>query len=325
MIYFKHFCAAMFLVAMLIAISLPATGQVISQTLPNGDFGNGLDHWTVELSPTNASPNGTIEVVNGAAQIHKGGHFLVSLKQGFSAPEGLVALRFRIVQGPFFSGSSGFIPDTFEAHLIRPVGSSAVAVWRAGASSNFNTGPLSEPELGGDTSFDGETVRIDLEAIATGTPLAIVFTFAGPRSFNGGWVAVDDVVLEVMQGPALLAVEPELLDFDEIWPNQTRTMSFEVYNAASEESLSLTLSDLSIAGHEAFQLNGGSCQAGVELQAGGAARCTVEVSFTPTEINAYQATATVSAGDQQAEVELYGQGFLPDDRLFLDRFETSTE
>ena len=313
------------LLSVLGLVAMPVAAQVIDQPLPNGDFADGLNHWNAELSPANSNPAGSIEVINGAAEIRKGGSFLAALSQGFSAPDGLVALRFRIVQGPYFSGIGSFIPDTFEAHLIRPGGTSAVAVWRAGSSSSFNTGPLGGPELGGNTSFDGETVRIELDGIASGTPLAIAFTFTGPLSFNGGWVAVDDVVLEVTQGPALLSVDPELLDFDEIWPEQKKTMSFEVFNAAPETATDLTLSAIGVSGDSAFEVTGGSCEVGVVIEAGGVDRCHVEVTFSPGSIASFQAMVTVEGNGQQQTVALSGDGFLPDDRLFRDRFEATDD
>ncbi len=319
-------CRGTRIVAVIIALMIaPATAQVIDQPLPNGGFDNGLDHWAAELSPAGASPPGSISVVNGAAEIHKGGHFLASLSQSFYAPEGLVALRFRVDQGPFFSGSPGFIPDTFEAHLVRPGGTSAVAVWRAGSSSNFNTGPVDLPQMGGATSFDGETVRMELDGIGPGTPLAIVFTFAGPRSFHGGWVAVDDVVLEVEPGPALLSVDPEQLDFGDIWPGKTRTMTFEVFNAAPENATDLVLSAIGMVGDSAFEITGGDCEPGIVMAAGGVDRCQVEVTFSPGSIASFQGVVNVAGNDQQQTVELSGDGFLPDDSLFSDRFELTEE
>jgi hypothetical protein len=305
--------------------ALPVAAQLIDQPLPNGDFADGLNHWEINISPALANPPGSIEVVNGAAEIRKGGSYLAELSQGFVAPEGLAALRFRIVEGPYFSGTSSFIPDTFEAHLVRPGGTSAVAVWRAGSSSNFNTGPMDLPQMGGATSFDGETVRMELDGIGSGVPLAIVFTFAGPRSFHGGWVAIDDVVLEVAPGPALLSVDPEQLDFGDIWPGATRTMSFEVFNAAPENATDLILSTIGIVGDSAFEITGGDCEVGVVIAAGGVDRCQVEVTFSPGSIASFQGFVTLAGKDQQQVVELSGDGYLPDDRLFSDRFESTDD
>ena len=106
------------LVAILSAVPAHAEDfAIVDQPLPNGDFGQGLAEWTVEVSPDSTTPPGTVEVVGGVARIVKGGAFLAGLSQDFAAPEGLVALRLRIAEFPVFASDGGFIPEAFDVHV----------------------------------------------------------------------------------------------------------------------------------------------------------------------------------------------------------------
>lgn len=189
----------------LLLISTTAAGQpIIDVPLPNGNFAAGLDGWQVQTSPADATPAGEVTVVAGAAQLSKRGAFYVGLQQSFAAPEGLRALRFRIVQEPVFSSSGSFIPEAFEAHVMRAGAGNAAFAWRAGATSSINAGAVpagAPPSLGAGTTYVNGEVRIPLDGIAAGTSLTFVAAFIGAGADQSGSVRIDDVLLEVQGEP----------------------------------------------------------------------------------------------------------------------------
>ncbi|MGY6630141.1 MAG: Lcl C-terminal domain-containing protein [Wenzhouxiangella sp.] len=179
-----------------------AEPQVIDVPLPNGDFSQGLAGWTVEMSPTGATPPGSVQVVAGSAVITKGGAFQVGLHQGFAAPDGLQALRFRLTQLPQFASSGGFIPEAFDVHVTGPGGFTVAAAWRPGASSAANAAAVpSGFNLGDGVTFSDGEVRIPLPAIASGTPLNVAATLVGASGDTTASVALTDVVMEVLEKP----------------------------------------------------------------------------------------------------------------------------
>jgi len=192
-------------------VAMPLAAQVVDQPLPNGDFSQGLDQWTVEVSPTGTVPPGAVSVVGGAALIAKGGAFHAGLSQDFEAPEGLQALRLRITQQPQFGSSGSFIPEAFDVHITGPGGFSVAATWRAGASAAANAAAVPAGFNFGDgvTFSDGE-IRIPLEGIASGTGLSFAAALVGAAADTVATVALTDVVLEVERKGEPL--EPDRLD-----------------------------------------------------------------------------------------------------------------
>ncbi len=172
--------------------------KVIDIPLPNGDFGQGLTGWTVEVSPTGTVPSGSVNVVNGAALIAKGGAFHAGLSQGFEAPEGLQALRLRLTQLPQFGSTGSFIPEAFDVHITGPGGFSVAASWRAGASSAANAAAAPAGfNFGDGVTFSNGEIRIPLEGIASGTGLTFAAALVGAAADTVATVALTDVVLEV--------------------------------------------------------------------------------------------------------------------------------
>ncbi|NKI36111.1 DUF1566 domain-containing protein [Wenzhouxiangella sp. XN79A] len=171
---------------------------IVDQPLPNGDFGNGLAGWTVEVSPESSVPAGEVQVVGGAARIVKGGAFHAGLSQGFAAPAGLVALRLRITQLPQFASTGGFIPEAFDVHVTGANGFSRAASFRAGASATANaTAVPAGFNLGSGVSLSGGSLRIPLVGIEEGEWLELSASLVGASADTMAFVAIDDVVLEV--------------------------------------------------------------------------------------------------------------------------------
>ena len=181
-------------------LALAADPQIIDVPLPNGDFSQGLAGWTVEISPTGATPPGSVQVVNGSAVITKGGAFQAGLNQSFDAPDGLQALRLRLTQLPQFAASGSFIPEAFDVHVTGPGGFTVAAAWRPGASAAANAGAVPAGfNLGDGATFDNGEVRIPLPAISAGTQLNIAATLVGASVDTSANVAFTDVVMEVLE------------------------------------------------------------------------------------------------------------------------------
>ncbi|NKI34150.1 DUF1566 domain-containing protein [Wenzhouxiangella sp. XN79A] len=180
--------------------ALADTVVIVDQPLPNGDFANGLAEWTVEVSPDPATPPGTVEVVGGAARIVKGGAFHAGLSQTFDAPAGVVALRLRLAELPQFASDGGFIPESFDIHVLGAAGVSRAATFRADASAAANASAVPGGfNLGPGVTLNGATLRIPLDGIGAGEALTLSAALVGASSDTTTLVAIDDVVLEVEQ------------------------------------------------------------------------------------------------------------------------------
>jgi len=171
---------------------------IVDQPLPNGDFSQGLTEWTAEVSPDLATPPGTVQVVGGAARIFKGGAFHAGLSQTFDAPDGLVALRLRIAELPQFASDGGFIPESFDVHVLGADGFSRAATFRADASASANVSAVPGGfNLGAGVTLNGSMLRIPLDGIGAGEVLTLSAALVGASSDTTTTVAIDDVVLEV--------------------------------------------------------------------------------------------------------------------------------
>lgn len=196
------------LAASCLLIALPVAAQIIDQPLPNGGFDDGLEHWETEVSAAGSAVPGTISVVDGAALIVKGGSYHSGLSQGFEAPDGLRALRLRIVQMPQFGASGGFIPEAFDVHLTGAGGFSRVATFRLGASAAANAAAVPPGlNLGEGISLVGDQLRIPITGVDEGEWLEFAVSLVGASADIVASVIIDDVVLEIEQ-----AGEPDRVD-----------------------------------------------------------------------------------------------------------------
>lgn len=174
--------------------------EIVDQPLPNGDFANGLSEWAVNISPDSAVPAGSVNVVNGAARLAKGGAFVAELSQGFQAPEGLIAMRMTLTELPVFGSNGSFVPEAFDVHLIGGNGFSRVASFRAGANAAANSTAVPAGfNLGDGVTLVGSTLRISLEGVGPGESLLFAVTLAGASADSVATAAIDNVVLEVEQ------------------------------------------------------------------------------------------------------------------------------
>jgi serine protease AprX len=110
--------------------------------------------------------------------------------------------------------------------------------------------------------------------------------------------------------PGELDVSPTELDFGSVAMGNDATLDFTVSNAADPGALSIELSTLAISGDAEFDLTGGDCTVGTELEPGES--CTVEVTFTPTAEAGFSGSVEVATVEGESDtVTLIGSGFDP--------------
>ncbi len=123
-----------------------------------------------------------------------------------------------------------------------------------------------------------------------------------------------------MPDPGVLGVDPSSLAFGDVAVTRDASLTFTISNISDAGAMSLELAALDLSGDADFEITGGGCAVGAELDP--ADSCQVEVTFTPGSEESFSAEVLVTTADDQSQtVELEGEGFeLPDDILF-DRFE----
>lgn len=195
----SHAAVAALLIGFVLAMPIHAADlAIVDQPLPNGDFSQGLAEWTVEVSPDPSAPPGTVQVVSGAARIVKGAAFHAGLSQGFTAPDGLVALRLRIAELPQFASDGGFIPEAFDVHVTGAGGFSRAATFRSDASASANASAVPGGfNLGAGVTLNGAILRIPLDSAGVGETLTLSAALVGASSDTTTTVAIDDVIMEV--------------------------------------------------------------------------------------------------------------------------------
>jgi hypothetical protein len=187
------------------ALWLSAEAQ--AQGIVNGDFGDGLNGWTVTESGGSADP-GSVAVVDSQAELREGDSFLVTLSQTFLVPEDAAKLTFTLALAPGFDPDDAFLPDAFEASLLDAQRRSLVPAWSPLATSFLNVQQDGAIYLGSSASLSGAIGTLDLRPILPGTAVTLAFSLVGGDGDTGSGVSVDSVVLTLL--PPTPTVTPTL-------------------------------------------------------------------------------------------------------------------
>ena len=191
----KSLSMAILFVSSLAVADDPGT---FDQPLPNGNFSAGLAQWTVEIPGGVIAPLPEVSVIAGAARIMRGSAYVAGLSQAFIAPEGLVAIRFRLTQMPTLSADGSFIPDAFDVHVSDASGLSSTSTIRPGASAAANQAAVPDGfNLSEGATLIGDTLRIPLSGASAGELLTFSVALVGAERDNSSVVAIDDVVMEI--------------------------------------------------------------------------------------------------------------------------------
>jgi len=187
----------------IVTLNVPAWADdpgTFDQALPNGNFSDGLSQWMVDVPDGLAVPAPTIGVVAGAARIERGGAYVAGLSQDFTAPDGLLAVKFRLTEMPMLTADGSFIPDAFDVHVTDSSGRSRSASIRAGASAVANEAAVPFGfNLGPGATLTGDQLRIPLPGTAEGEALTFSVALVGASRDSVSVVAIDDVVLEIQR------------------------------------------------------------------------------------------------------------------------------
>ena len=163
--------------------------------LDNGSFDAGLDSWDIGQEGGGVLP-GTVEVINGAAQLTEGDSFLTTLSQPIVIPSGMRSLSFDVFFDPGLDNTDAFVLDAFEASLLEPQqNQSLVTPWRSLATSFFNVSEDGTISFGPEVEFDGQTVTVDLSSVAEDQQAVLYFDLVGGDNDVDSSVRIDNVVL----------------------------------------------------------------------------------------------------------------------------------
>lgn len=192
---------------------------------------------------------------------------------------------------------------------------------------------LSGIEISGDPEFgltgagtcDGETQLAALESCT----VEVIFSpdlsggYAGEINIatdDGQSAAVSVSGTGLPSEAAVLAVEPDTLDFGDVFIGDVATATLIISNAAEGDAVDLVLTQLEVlAGTAAFSSDGGTCAEDTALAPGQS--CTVDVQFSPVSASAFSGVLRVEANGGQRNVSLSGSGVEPEPVVFEDRFE----
>ena len=175
------------------------SGSALAQPLTNGDFSDGLSHWTVVAS--GGSAPGEVVLVEGGAELREGGSFVVSLEQSMVLEQALASVSFTIDTTPGFDAGEDFIPDAFEATLMRDDGLPALEGWRPTTTAFFSLQEDGTAHTAPGVTFDGTTVTADLSPIKVGTTVVLSFALVGGDKDVTSAVRVGDVVVVLANQP----------------------------------------------------------------------------------------------------------------------------
>ena len=163
--------------------------------LDNGSFDAGLDSWETGQEGGSVLP-GTVEVINGAAQLSEGDSFLTTLSQPIVIPSGMRSLSFDVFFDPGLDTTDAFVLDAFEVSLLEPQqNQSLVAPWRSLATSFFNVSEDGTISFGPEVEFDGQTVTVDLSSVPEDQHAVLYFDLVGGDNDVDSSVRIDNVVL----------------------------------------------------------------------------------------------------------------------------------
>ena len=170
-------------------------GPSVTGGVANGEFDNGGAGWTIDVSPPNGGPVGTVTFGAGQAQFLENYSLLTTLSQTFVMPAGAATLEFDLFTDPGFDLSGGFVPDAFEAQLLDGSNASVVSTWNPGATSFFNIQEDLASNLGSGTSYSGTRVSVDVSGVASGQSVTLFFDLIGPDSDYASGVKIGNVHL----------------------------------------------------------------------------------------------------------------------------------
>ncbi len=166
-------------------------GHRLVEALTNGDFGNGLSGWQIEVVGHGADRlPGQVLAAGGVATLVENQSFRVSLAQTFRLGD-TAQISFDITRLALDLPAGG-LPDAFEVSLLDANQHSLVPTVDALATSFFNANPGMVQTAAG-VQFDGSRVTLDVSTLAPGTEVTLYFDLIGHPPGTGSRVGIDNI------------------------------------------------------------------------------------------------------------------------------------
>ena len=241
--------------------------------------------------------------------------YTITLGDSHDGHTGRVAFRYFVEDGGA-SGSAGDYIGIDSFSVTQPEGPSpgscqdpATIDWLAATPDTGSTSAGESSEV---------AVMVDADGLAEGEYGALLCVTTNDPDSALVEVPVSMTVLDGDLGQ--IAVDPATLNFGAIALGDDNTLTFTVSNVAEAGALSLELGELDLSGDSEFEITGGDCAVGTELEPGES--CPVEVTFAPSDVDSFSAVVTVTTTDGAMEmVGLAGEGTELAVDIFHDRFE----
>lgn len=170
-------------------------GSDLEGGLNNGGFEDNGNGWTVDISPAQGGPQGSVTFQNNQACLLEGSSLLTTISQDFVMPAGAQYLEFDLILSPGFDTTANFIPDAFEAQLLDGALSSVVPTWNVGATSFFNLQEDLTSNLGPGVNYNGTRVQLDVSGVPEGLSVTLFFDLIGADSDWEGGVKIENPVI----------------------------------------------------------------------------------------------------------------------------------
>jgi streptogramin lyase len=138
-------------------------------------FDDNLTGWTVRQEGGSAAGQGTVVGQDCQAILREGDSFNVTLQKQITIPDQPSVLTFSYADLAFNTPDPNSIQDAFEAALVASDPKPLVHTIAAGRDAFFNITEGQAPVLGADASQAGQTVTVDLSALAPGSSATLIF------------------------------------------------------------------------------------------------------------------------------------------------------
>jgi RHS repeat-associated protein len=174
--------------------------RTITLVMPPPTFSS-LDGWTVQQTGGSSTGQGTVTVEGTDAVLREGDSFRVVLSHPYTVPTTPSQLVFTYSDLSFDTTAVGRIQDAFEAAFVDGAGNPLVHPYAADRDAFFNISETTPETLGAEATVNGQTVSLDLSAVAPGTTGTLILRLVNNDGDTQTSVHINSVQLvDVGQG-----------------------------------------------------------------------------------------------------------------------------
>ena len=173
------------------------TATLDNDTSPNPiacGFTDDLDGWTVRQTGGTMDGMGHAQGSDCAAVLTEGDSFVLALERTFVVPDDPTVLSFRF-ETLDFDTADAFVNDAFEVSLTDAQGRPLVFPVAEDHTAFFNISEDEEAALGSSVTVQGNTVNLDISAVAPGTVATLTFRLVNNDSDTQTSVRINQVTV----------------------------------------------------------------------------------------------------------------------------------